>query len=234
MVLNSNILVSIFIPTRKRSNLLYKSLHSIFDTCNKENLNFEVIVKVDFDDLETLDYIKSQHFNSINLKYIISSRKNGYNSLPSFIKDAGNLAEGKYLWIFNDDGLFLTENWNDVLENELKDFKFYFPQVNGYREAFYIIPTNLKDILGYYSPHAQSDTYVKWLGQVLGINVYLDSVELWQDLELIDDLSKEKDNQKSINLRSRDFHRTSQVFKNDIRTLQSYLEIDLLNPIIEN
>lgn len=226
-------LVSIFLPTRNRVDLFHKALYSIFDTCNKDNLNFEVIVKADFDDLETLDHIKTQHSNFENVKYIVSSRKNGYNSLPEFQLDSGNLAQGKYFMSFNDDGLFLTKNWNDILEDRLKEFKFYYPQVNGYKEAFFIIPTKLKDILGYYSPHSQTDTYIKWLGQVLGINEYLDGVELWQDLELTDNLSKEKDNQKPINLKNRDFHRTSQVFKNDIRKLQSYLNVDVLNPIAE-
>jgi len=227
-------LISIFLPTRNRVNLFYKALYSIFDTCNKDNLNFEVIVKVDFDDLETLDHIKSQHSNFENVKYIVSSRKNGYNSLCDFQTDCGNLAQGEYFMAFNDDGLFETTNWNDIIQNHLKDFKFYYPQVNGYREAFFIIPTKLKDILGHYSPHAQTDTYIKWLGQVLGINKYLDDIELWQDLNLVDNLSKEKDNQKFINLGSRDFHRTSQVFKDDIRKLQSYLNIKVLNPITED
>jgi hypothetical protein len=228
-----NPLISIFLPTRNRVDLFHKALYSIFDTCNKDNLNFEVIVKADFDDLETLDHIKTQHSNFENVKYIVSSRKNGYNSLPEFQLDSGNLAQGKYFMSFNDDGLFLTENWNDILEDRLKEFKFYYPQVNGYREAFFIIPTKLKDILGHYSPHAQTDSYIKWLGQVLGINEYLDGVELWQDLDLVDNLSKEKDNQKPINLGNRDFHRTSQVFKDDIRKLQSYLNIDILKPIVE-
>lgn len=228
-----NPLVSIFLPTRNRINLFNKAINSIFDTCNKSNLNFEVIVKVDFDDLETLDYIKSQQTNFDNIKYIVSSRKTGYNSLPYFQEDCGNLSRGKYFMVFNDDGLFLTPNWNDILENQLKDFKFYYPKVNGYREAFFIIPTNLKDILGHYSPHAQTDTYLKWLGQVLGINEYLDDIELWQNLDLVDTLSKEKDAQKSINLTDRDFHRTSQVFKTDIKKLQIYLNIEFLNPITE-
>jgi len=230
---SSEVLVSIFLPTRKRTILLNRAINSIFDTCDKTDLNFEIIIKVDFDDLETLDYIKSQQSNFENIKYIVSSRKKGYNSLPEFNKDAGNLALGKYFMAFNDDGLFKTQNWNKILKTQLKDFKFYYPNINGYREAFFIIPTNLKDILGYYAPHAQADTYIKWLGQVLGINVYLDNIELWQDLNLVDNLSKEKDDQKSINLTNRDFHRTSQVFKNDIRKLQSYLNIDILNPITE-
>lgn len=228
-----NPLVSIFLPTRNRVDLFSKAINSIFDTCDKNNLNFEVIVKVDFDDLETLDHIKSQHTNFENVKYIVSSRKNGYNSLPEFQIDFSNLAQGKYFMAFNDDGLFLTKNWNNILENQLKDFKFYYPKVNGYKEAFFIIPIKLKDILGHYSPHAQTDTYIKWLGQVLGINKYLDDIELWQNLDLVDTLSKEKDEQKSINLTDRDFHRTSQVFKSDIKKLQSYLNIDVLNPIIE-
>jgi glycosyltransferase involved in cell wall biosynthesis len=45
-----NPLVSIFLPTRNRVNLFKQSLDSILNTCNKDNLNFEIIVKVDLDD----------------------------------------------------------------------------------------------------------------------------------------------------------------------------------------
>jgi glycosyltransferase involved in cell wall biosynthesis len=228
-----NPLVSIFLPTRNRINRFKIAIDSIFNTYDKNNLNFEVIIKVDFDDLETLDYIKSQQSNFENIKYIISSRKNGYSSINEFQKDCGNLARGKYFMFFNDDAEFLTLNWNNILDNKLKDFRFYYPWNNGYKESFPIIPRNIIDILGHYSPHAQTDTYIKWLGQVLGINEYINEIETWQDLDLTDTLSKEKDNQKSINLTNRDFHRTSQVFKNDIRKLQSYLNIDVLNPITE-
>jgi glycosyltransferase involved in cell wall biosynthesis len=228
-----NPLVSIFLPTRNRVNLFKQSLDSILNTCNKDNLNFEIIVKVDLDDILTLEFIKSNPYNLDNIKYIISSRLNGYNSINSFQKDCGNLSQGKYFMFFNDDCELLTPNWNDILEKYLKDFKFYYPWNNGYKESFPIIPTILVDILGHYSPHAQADTYIKWLGQVLGINEYLDDIELWQNLDLVDVLSEEKDAQKPINLTDRDFHRTSQVFKNDIRKLQSYLNIDVLHPITE-
>jgi hypothetical protein len=38
--------------------------------------------------------------------------------------------------------IYLTPNWNDILESKLKDFKFYYPKINGYKEALYCIPKN--------------------------------------------------------------------------------------------
>jgi glycosyltransferase involved in cell wall biosynthesis len=43
-----NPLISIYLPTRNRTTLFNQAVNSIFNTCDKSNLNFEIIVKVDF------------------------------------------------------------------------------------------------------------------------------------------------------------------------------------------
>jgi len=129
MIVKNNILIrdrhinrpyiSILLPTRKRVDLLQKTLTSIFSLANPEVNNFEVIVKVDLDDFETLDYIKTWDPQIENLHFLISSRKKGYLSLIDFYEDMIDLAKGKYIQAFNDDAIILTPNWNSILESKL-------------------------------------------------------------------------------------------------------------------
>jgi hypothetical protein len=226
MIVKNNILIrdrhinrpyiSILLPTRKRVDLLQKSLTSIFSLANPEINNFEVIVKVDLDDFETLDYIKTWDPQIENLHFLISSRRKGYLSLIDFYEDMVDLAKGKYIQAFNDDAIILTPNWNSILESKLTDFKFYYPKVNGYKEALYCIPKELYHLWGHVAPHNQSDGHLNWVGQTLG---------------LVDETSIDKDNLKFINLTSRDYHMTSSEIKKDIRILKKYLNIEILNPV---
>ena len=73
--------ISVIFPSRKRVEMLNETLYSIYSLADLSNPNFEVIVKVDLDDFETLEYIKTWDSQIENLHFLISSRKNGYLSI---------------------------------------------------------------------------------------------------------------------------------------------------------
>jgi len=202
---------------------LGNALESLYQQADLGNMNFEVIVKVDFDDWKTIDYIKTRANSYENLHFIVNSRRKGYKSLDEFHEEMINFSTGKYIFMSNDDMRFITQGWNTVLEQVLVADQIYFPFVNDYREAFFIIPRSIRDVLGYMAPHSFPDTYLRDLGQVLGINNYLESVELHhQCLGLCRD---DDTHETSV------YHKTSPEFKNDIRKLKDYLGIDLLYPL---
>jgi len=226
--------ISVILPTRKRIEFLNETLYSIYSLADSNNVNFEVIIKVDFDDHETIEYIKNWGNEYENLYFIISSRKNGFANIADFSEDMMDLAKGKYILVANDDLTFETQNWNTILESKLTDFKIYFPYINGYREGLWCIPKELYTILGHISHHSQVDTYLNWLGQVLGIIEYIDEVRVHHKFDYTDETQKDKIDQMHINYSSRDYHRNSPEFIEDIKILQKYLNITQLNPITKN
>ena len=145
-----------------------------------------------------------------------------------------DLAKGKYILVANDDMIFKTQNWNTILDKCLTDFKIYFPYVNGYRESFWCIPKELYIVLGHVAPHNQTDTYLSWLGQVLGIVEYIDDIELYHKFDYKDETASDKIDVIDINYASRNYHRNSPEFKEDIKILQKLLGIEKLNPITKN
>jgi hypothetical protein len=228
--------ISIIMPSRKRPEMLNEALYSIYSLANPNNVNFEVIVKIDFDDSETLDYIKNWSNEYENLYFLVSSRKKGFINLVDFQEDMIDLAKGKYILIANDDLVFETQNWNDILGSRLKEFKVYFPYINGYREGLYCIPKELYNILGHISHHSQVDTYLNWLGQVLGIVEYIDEVRTYHKNDELqhDETKNDKIDVMDINFNSRDYHKNSPEFYEDIKILQKVLNISKLNPITKN
>lgn len=226
--------ISIILPTRKRTQFLNETLYSIYSLADPEKVNFEIIIKIDFDDHDTIDYIKYWSNEYENLYFLVNSRKKGFISLVDYQEDMIDLAKGKYILIANDDLTFQTQNWNTILESRLKEFKIYFPYINGYREGLYCIPKELYNILGHISHHSQVDTYLSWLGQALNIIEYIDEVAVLHKFDYDDETKQDKIKDTPINYVSRDYHKSSPEFKKDLETLQKYLNIDKLYPILKH
>jgi len=136
-------LLTIFITTRKRVKGLIDTINSFMNLANSEFKNFEFIVKVDFDDHETIKFIPEMSNDFENLNFIINSRKEGYPSIYEGINKGAGMARGKYMLALPDDCLMTTPNWNEKLENILKEFKIYFLNYNEKNENGEII--NVKD-----------------------------------------------------------------------------------------
>lgn len=119
-------LITVAILTRKQVDKLKECINSLIDKSDKSVNNFEIIIKVDFDDYETMDYIKEFSNENKNISFIINSRQKGYPSLHEHHSDIFGLARGKYIMNIGGDVLMLTQNWNSILINYLTEFKFYF------------------------------------------------------------------------------------------------------------
>lgn len=119
-------LITIAIVTRKQVNKLQNCINSLINTSDKSLNNFEIIIKVDYDDYETLDFIKEFTNENNNISFIVNSRQKGYSSLHEHFNDMFKMAKGKYVTVIGGDVLMLTPNWNSLLINYLTEFKFYF------------------------------------------------------------------------------------------------------------
>lgn len=165
-----NYKMSLIMPTRKRPEILSQCISNILNRANLENPNFEIIVKVDNDDIETLKWIQDAPKLDY-LNFLVSPRRNGYRSLVLASDDMTRMARGEYVFAVADDANFLTEGWNDILENKLTEFKFYFPksewpegQDQSWDTCWAIYPKKVVDIWGEVSPHTLIDMWFKTLG----------------------------------------------------------------------
>jgi hypothetical protein len=104
-------LVGILIPTRKRVNLLKECLDS-FNQKTQDKSLVEFLIKIDTDDIETIQFINKYSLTSeIEIKTVISDRKNGYGSLHEHYNSLAAIAEAEFLFGMNDDIEMLTNNW---------------------------------------------------------------------------------------------------------------------------
>ena len=104
-------LISILIPTRNRVILLKECLDS-FNNKTQDKSLVEILLKIDTDDLETIEFIKQYKLtSSIEIKDIITNRKNGYGSLDEHMNHLSSFSEAEFLLGMNDDIEMLTEGW---------------------------------------------------------------------------------------------------------------------------
>jgi len=106
-----NKLIGVMIPTRKRVQLLKECLDSLNDKTKNKSL-VELLIKIDTDDQETIDFVLSYQ-SELPIKTIISDRKNGYGSLNEYYDSLAQVSEAEFLMIFNDDIEMTTEGWEE-------------------------------------------------------------------------------------------------------------------------
>ena len=223
-----NIDISIVLPTRKRVDRLNETIYSILSLADESNINFEIIIKADYDDIDTIDYMKNYSNEYVNIKFLISSRLGGWLNMVDYVEDMIDIAKGKWILNVNDDMVFTSKNWNTIIMSHLDKFCICYPQVNGYKESFPVYPKKLKHILGHISPHNQIDTYLYTLGNHTGINKYVTDVTFYHHQnEIEDETHLEKGNLVNINFKSRNYHFNSEEFQNDIQKLKNYLKNEI-------
>jgi hypothetical protein len=108
--------VSVLVPTRRRPKYLRNFLESYEKTVGGSD-KAELVFRCDNDDIES---VKQLSFYSWPI--IVGPRREGYKSLPSFYNDMLKLATGDLFVCGNDDMVFETKNWPEILIEEANKF----------------------------------------------------------------------------------------------------------------
>lgn len=108
-----NKLVSILIASRKRFSRLIKTIESIYETSDKNNL--EILIRFDDDDKDSLNNLTFlEKYKEV--KYFIGSRMKGYGSHHEFMNELAEHATGKWNFFFDDDVIIIGKDWDKQLE----------------------------------------------------------------------------------------------------------------------
>jgi len=179
------------IPTRKRVHLLKECLDSLNKKTNNKLL-VEILLKIDTDDQETIDFTNSYQ-SEIIIKKVISDRKNGYGSLNEYYDSLAQISEAEFLMVFNDDIEMTTNAWegqfipfsgtnyviavkNERIKNGIKSS--IFDNYNGNPS----IPHDFYKALGTLSCHPMLDDW--WVHITRKIREQNFELEKWVDVTL--------------------------------------------------
>jgi len=108
---------SIILNSRGRPGTLFGLLESIFFRA-EDSASTQVLIRVDNDDirtLQTIPLIKSSFDN------VIIEGGERPNNLHDSINDLAQKASGKYVFVVNDDVVFLTDDWDVKISKKIEE-----------------------------------------------------------------------------------------------------------------
>ena len=161
-------LVSILFPTRGRPKWLCESVDTLVSLAKDKSL-FEFIFKVDDDDKETIETV-AKLSSILPCKAIISPRGIGYHQMHVWVNEMCALAQGDWLFIFNDDALMTTVEWDQVLLNyEIPNYWHGVDDVamlaaatidRPHAHEFLFVRKKAVDIMGHFSMNPHNDNWI--------------------------------------------------------------------------
>lgn len=171
---------SIILPTRGRPQGVMALIDSINYTTSDLS-KIEMIIKIDDDDLsyvESLDAINQMA--NFKLTIIGGHRLHGYCSLNVFVNQMTQMAEGRWLWMLNDDVRVVTHGWDDILraipvtrKTRMGVLRCSYPYPRPRTDynpnnIFPVVSRELTQLIGHYSLTMYNDLYIDTLGEQAG------------------------------------------------------------------
>ena len=125
---------SILIPTRGRIEKLKRSIESLISNASKSG--HEILMRFDFDDHETRDYVAYLCSCSDRYRAIPGPRYEGWASNNRFYQELASMARGEWCWVWNDDCL-IHGPWDKVLSNVPDSAQFVQPYTYKLNQSVY-------------------------------------------------------------------------------------------------
>lgn len=109
----TSILCSVLLPTRLRTDQLINCIQSIVNSSSGKH-EFEIVVRIHRDDASTMARIPKL-LQMANVKIVIGYPHTGYSDLSKFYDDAASVANGRFIWVMNDDVIVSGQPWDEAL-----------------------------------------------------------------------------------------------------------------------
>lgn len=164
-------MISVLCPTRGRPESMRKSAASLLDRANGP---VEILTYVDDDDPMLERY---------GTPTIVGPRF-GYLGLHRYVNALADVAQGEWLFLWNDDARMLTSGWDEIVAGHQPAVLSPMSNHNGRQMdgcVFPIVPTDWVRRVGHFSLNAHNDTWWGQIGKVLDRLVDLDDVLVLHD-----------------------------------------------------
>lgn len=171
----SNSIISVLLPTRGRREVLKSSLESLISKA-KDPEKLELLLGIDEDDEGAREYIEKEIAPMLRERKV-ECRANifkplGYENLHVYVNTLAGSASGDWLFFWNDDGVMVTEGWDEVIRSYTGQFKLLAPHDNHNGHPYAIFPIVPRDwfmLLDHLSQNAQNDAWLSHIAYMLDI-----------------------------------------------------------------
>ena len=179
-------ILSILLPTRGRREMLKRSLESLITKASIPG-RLEILLGIDDDDEGIEEYLKEE-IAPMLVEYKVECRANqfkpiGYENLHQYVNHLASTATGEWLVFWNDDGIMLSDGWDEEIDKRTGQFKLlaFKDNHNGHPYSIFpIIPKDWFTLLDHLSLNAQNDAWLSHIAYMLDIFERID-VEFLHD-----------------------------------------------------
>ena len=109
--------ISVLLATRGRTTMLSDSIDSLMTNVS-DSENVEIMLGIDNDDQDTLDFVQSEDFQNkmqdeynVDIQAVLFDRL-GYKNLHQYMNQLWGQASGEWLLLWNDDAIMQTKDWD--------------------------------------------------------------------------------------------------------------------------
>lgn len=167
--------ITVLLPTRGRTEVLKRSLESMISKANDPS-TIELLLGIDEDDDGVKEYIQNEIAPMLREK-AVECRANvfkplGYENLHVYVNTLAANATGDWLFFWNDDGVMVTDGWDDVIRSYTGQFKLLAPRDNHNGHPYAIFPIVPRDwfmLIDHLSQNAQNDAWLSHIAYMLDI-----------------------------------------------------------------
>jgi hypothetical protein len=166
--------ISVLLPSRGRPKALTESIASLLDHADRPG-TIQVLVAADPDDQATI---------TTDLPWQATvwtaPERYGYSRLHKYVNRLGEMAEGEWLMLWNDDARLLTPGWDTAVHQRPRGV--LWPHSNDVAgcNTFPIWPAAWTTALGHVSLSPHCDSWIQDLGQAVGRHERVD-IEILHD-----------------------------------------------------
>ncbi len=157
--------ISVLLPTRGRTQLLFSSVHSLLANAD-DSRRVDFWVAIDPDEDYELSFP-----GAATVSVWTAPERGGYARLHEYYNALAERAQGTWLMLWNDDALMLTKGWDAVVMSQ--EPSLLFPKHGDlaaqHCNAFPVWPAEWTRHLGHVSLGCYSDSWLQWMGQELGV-----------------------------------------------------------------
>jgi len=165
-------LVSILIPSRGRFDELLKAIQSIISTTKKLQ-DIEIIIRFDDDDDSSLNRLGELPTAKVDINTMIGTR-HGYIALHKYVNEMCAEAKGRFLFMFDDDCIISTKNWDNIVRKHLGEIVCLNPNQDGTGKGanlFPIISREIYEITGHFSLSTHVDSWQQLVSRYADIEI---------------------------------------------------------------
>ena len=164
--------ISVLIPTRARTDMLFRSIQTLFDLAdNKDRIN--LVIGFDRDDAKGIDYFSQEiqpwlADNDIEYSAMVFEPM-GYENMNVYYNWLAKKQSADWYFVWNDDATMLTQGWDTVIRNHNDEFQIL--KVHTHNEhpysIFPIVPHKWYELLGTLSRHQMIDAEISQMAYML-------------------------------------------------------------------